>query len=30
LIEKICLRLQLHDRLAWNNGRKGGLETRLV
>lgn len=28
LIEKICLRLQLHDRLAWNDGRKGGLETR--
>jgi hypothetical protein len=28
LIEKVCLRLQLHDRLAWNDGRKGGLETR--
>lgn len=27
-IEKVCLRLQLHDRLAWNDGRKGGLETR--
>ena len=28
LIEKVCLRLQLHDRLAWNDCRKGGLETR--
>jgi hypothetical protein len=28
LIEKISLRLQLQDRLAWNDGRQGGLETR--
>jgi hypothetical protein len=28
LIEKICLRLLLHDRLAWNDSRKGGLEIR--
>jgi hypothetical protein len=28
LIEKISLRLQLQDRLAWNDGRQGGFETR--
>ncbi|XP_045027713.1 uncharacterized protein LOC116922554 [Daphnia magna] len=28
LIEKVCLRLQLSDRLALNEGRRGGLETR--
>ncbi|XP_057381575.1 uncharacterized protein LOC130704115 [Daphnia carinata] len=28
LIERVCLRLQLSDRLAWNDGRLGGLETR--
>lgn len=28
LIEKICLKLQLHDRLAWNEGRQGRIEDR--
>ncbi|XP_046632671.1 uncharacterized protein LOC124312218 [Daphnia pulicaria] len=28
LIEKICLKLQLHDRLAWNEGRRGRIEDR--
>jgi hypothetical protein len=28
LIEKISLRLQLQDRLAWNDGRHGGFEKR--
>ncbi|XP_045035900.1 uncharacterized protein LOC116931615 [Daphnia magna] len=28
LIEKICMRLQPPDRLEWNRGRRGGLETR--
>ena len=28
LIEKVCLRLSLHDRLAWNEGKWGQLEHR--
>jgi hypothetical protein len=28
LIKKVCLRLQLYGRLAWDDGRKGGFNTR--